>query len=587
MAAGKKLIMVMVVLFAFITSVWADEIHEAAQKGDLAKVKALLEKNPALVHAKDQQGDTPLQYAAAGGSLPIIELLLSKGAEIEVKNSAGQTPLLYAVYYGHKEAAEFLLAKGAQFTHQDIFGRNPLHYAARNGHKDAVEVLLKHGADINGYDQFGHTPLSYAFYYGRKDVLDLMMEKDTWAKINEDNRGLILHAAASTGDKEFVELLISEGVDINTTNNSGGTLLHSTISGRLNELASQLIAKGIDIRAKDNDGRTALHYAVREGDKELVELLIARGADINLKDSDGRTPLHIADDWNHKDITELLSAKGAKEIPRKVHILKARHPEQRRTETEGQVSSSLEISYIANEGFLISSARQKVLIDSVHKNPVAASTPDDVFKKMVSKQPPFEHINLFLITHAHSDHLEPQMVTEFLLHHPETVLISSETVMEALKGASAENYDKIKPQLKNVNPEFGSIIEMTVNDVEIKVVGLNHNTPENKYLNLGFVINMGGIKLFHSGDTSWQASEEYFQALHLEKEEFDVAFLDQYALATDPFGQRIIKELIQPPLIIPMHIPPMDVARVSKNIKKLYPEALIFKEPMEKKIFKK
>ncbi len=588
MFSVKKLIVLFAVLFTLISSSWADDIHKAAQKGDLAKVKELLEKNPELVNAKDQDGDTPLMYAATGGSISMVQLLIAEGADIEAKNSAGQTSLLYAVYYGKKEVAEFLLVKGAQINYQDRNGRTPLHYAARNGHRDAVEVLIKYGADLDSCDRFGQTPFTLAFYYNRNDVLDLMMDKDIWEKIKEDNRNLFLHTVASMGNKKLIELLIEKRTNMASTSNTGRTLLHSAASGRLNELAEQMTAKGIDVNAKDNEGRTALPYAVREGSKGLVELLIAKGADINLKGSDGRTPLHIAADWNHTDIMEFLRAKGAKEITREVQFLQSTHLEKK---TQG--TPALEICYIANDGFLITSPTKKVLIDALQKNPVvaSASTADDVFKKMINSQPPFEHINLLLITHAHSDHFDPPMVTQFLLNHPETVLLSSQRVMEELNKASAKNYDNIKHQLKNVNLEFGSITEMTVNDIDIKIVGLNHNTPENKYLNLGFIITMGGIKLFHSGDTNWRSSEKYFEDFHLDKEEIDVALLDQYSL-WNPLGQmmffsaiEIIKDHIQPQIIIPMHIQPMEIEIASNEIKKLHPDVIIFKEPLEKKIF--
>ena len=53
------------------------EIHDAAQSGDLAKVKALLKDNPDLVSSKDNNGGTPLHMAALGGHKDIVELLVA------------------------------------------------------------------------------------------------------------------------------------------------------------------------------------------------------------------------------------------------------------------------------------------------------------------------------------------------------------------------------------------------------------------------------------------------------------------------------------------------------------------------------
>jgi len=54
-------------LLLTVKSVQAGEIHDAAKRGDLAKVKAILRQNPKLVNAKDKDGTTPLYVAASTG----------------------------------------------------------------------------------------------------------------------------------------------------------------------------------------------------------------------------------------------------------------------------------------------------------------------------------------------------------------------------------------------------------------------------------------------------------------------------------------------------------------------------------------
>jgi ankyrin repeat protein len=43
------------------------EIHNAAKKGDLAKVKELLKDHPELVSSRDNVSETPLYWATANG----------------------------------------------------------------------------------------------------------------------------------------------------------------------------------------------------------------------------------------------------------------------------------------------------------------------------------------------------------------------------------------------------------------------------------------------------------------------------------------------------------------------------------------
>ena len=56
------------------------EIHEAAKRGDLEKVKALLKENRALASSKDNTGRTPLHLAAQKGFKDVAELLRQHGA---------------------------------------------------------------------------------------------------------------------------------------------------------------------------------------------------------------------------------------------------------------------------------------------------------------------------------------------------------------------------------------------------------------------------------------------------------------------------------------------------------------------------
>jgi ankyrin repeat protein len=114
-------------LFTLIWSIpaFSGEIHDAAIKGDLAKVKSLLEKNPELVSSKDKDGFTPL-------------------------------------FVSHKDVVELLLAKGADVNSKDNNGNRPLHWAAEMGCEDVVKLLLANGADVNARDYNGFTPLHWA-----------------------------------------------------------------------------------------------------------------------------------------------------------------------------------------------------------------------------------------------------------------------------------------------------------------------------------------------------------------------------------------------------------------------------------------
>jgi uncharacterized protein len=70
---------VLLITLVCSTPAFCGEIHDAAKKGDLAKVKALLKDNPDLIAGKDSAGATPLHWAVYGGHKDVVELLRQHG----------------------------------------------------------------------------------------------------------------------------------------------------------------------------------------------------------------------------------------------------------------------------------------------------------------------------------------------------------------------------------------------------------------------------------------------------------------------------------------------------------------------------
>ena len=168
-------IVVTVFTLGWSSPAFCDEIHDAAQNGDLAKVQALLKDNPQLVFSKDDQtGWTPLHSAAAGGHKEIAEFLLANKADVNARANDGATPLHLAAEKGYADVVSLLLDHGADVSVKAKGGTTALHMAAGMGQKSSVELLLARGADPNVQDEAGRTPLSWAEHFGQNDVAEIL-----------------------------------------------------------------------------------------------------------------------------------------------------------------------------------------------------------------------------------------------------------------------------------------------------------------------------------------------------------------------------------------------------------------------------
>ena len=112
----------------------------AALKGQTDVARRLIRQGAAV----NKSGWTPLHYAASGGHLPVMQLLLDEHrARIDAPSPNGTTPLMMAAGYGSPEAVRYLLSRGANAQLRNQKGMTALDFARRYERPDARAILEK------------------------------------------------------------------------------------------------------------------------------------------------------------------------------------------------------------------------------------------------------------------------------------------------------------------------------------------------------------------------------------------------------------------------------------------------------------
>ena len=92
-----------------------------------------------------------LHEAASRGDHKTITALLADGADLHARDDDGWTPLHIAAWEGHREVITALLDARADLHARNNNGWTSLHVAASEGHREAIAALLDACADLHGW----------------------------------------------------------------------------------------------------------------------------------------------------------------------------------------------------------------------------------------------------------------------------------------------------------------------------------------------------------------------------------------------------------------------------------------------------
>ncbi len=300
------------------------QLKQAIDTNDLARVKRLMTRNPALHSAPLGYGnDGPLTWVAecrvpweppGGVRLAMAEWMITHGSDV---HQGGDGPLMRAALNNYRIPMMELLVEHGADVNALWHGHFPIVFApCESMDPVALKWLLDHGANPNcrdhGYEFGGHpypgTALDYLIAcYGRSverlsACIDVLVEAGGETRFHAPAVMALLRnrlerlaelIAAEPGlvNQRFPELDCGQTGGRNLLLR-GGTLLHVAAEYGNAAAAALLLDRGADVNARATvdengaGGQTAIFHAVTQFDDyglPVAELLVERGADLGIR----------------------------------------------------------------------------------------------------------------------------------------------------------------------------------------------------------------------------------------------------------------------------------------------------------------
>lgn len=317
------------------------------------------------VDAPDAKGRTPLIYAAAGGSLPLVRQMLTAGAN---PAHLQRLPLRMAIACGHTKVAleiasrlpvvaaeemraiplltlgdatyfaAFLAERcnhpgdraAAAALHRQLLAaahdaaalsrgdaayphNTPLQHAISAHFQGMLAFLLESGADVNTPNRHGRTALMTAVDCANLPAIRALLRVGANPNAMDDHGMTAIKLAASAAWVEVFDLLLQAGADPGQTRKGAPSTLSCAMAAGAG--AESIVARLSEKATLPTDQTTAYQAmcrAIDSGNTALLARLLAVWPNANATDESGRSLLmHAAASACPDDVLHLLIRHGA------------------------------------------------------------------------------------------------------------------------------------------------------------------------------------------------------------------------------------------------------------------------------------
>ena len=231
-----------------------------------------------------------------------------------------------------------------------------------------------------------------------------------------------------------------------------------------------------------------------------------------------------------------------------------------------------QVTYVGNSGFLVTVGDKKVLIDGIFSGFTRSyKLPPNVQDLLVLASPPFDDIDLILVTHSHGDHFDASMVQTHMQNDPKSVFVSTSQATNQIKGFG--------DRVITVDASAGNPVQKDINGIQVEAIYLSHGN-DTEVMNQGYVIKIDGVTVFHTGDIDASLlSAENLKGYDLPGKNIDISFIQHFLLSDTAF-HSLISDIFKSKNVVASHY--KLTGRVNTEmIASNYPDAVIFTKEMQ------
>ena len=239
---------------------------------------------------------------------------------------------------------------------------------------------------------------------------------------------------------------------------------------------------------------------------------------------------------------------------------------------------TLEVTALANAGFLLRADGRSVLLDAFVAEPHSLydALPASLLAALESARPPFDDVVLALVSHAHADHLQAAPARAFLAHSPACRLWGPPQACEQVLDGAAD--PSLAERVSAIWPEVGGQEVQEFAGVQVESLRLSHGSGRFADVqSLGHLVTLDGFRVLHVGDADMDPG--LFAPFDLSAREIDVALLP-YWYWMSATGRRVIDECIGARQLVACHVPAQDWKDVEAFLADRYPEVKLAPAPL-------